>query len=638
MKFSIKIYLILLFSLFANEVFSQEEKILNFHVDIIINTDRTINVTENIKVYATSNEIVRGIVRTIPQTRTDKNGKTFRYNINLESVKHNGQTSKYNEDGSDDFTLKIGDKDVLIPSGIHDYEIKYSIKGQIGFFDTYDELYWNATGTEWAFPIDKASVTVTLPANTSAIQSACYTGEDGSTEINCISKIEANKTYFEASNLGRYEGLTVAVGFPKGIVLPPPPPTFLEIYGSIILFGCSFIALFLFALINWFKFGKDPRTPTIVPQFYPPESLSPAAMNMLVNENYDESSATYSIVNLATKGYIKIIDTSKKVLGVFNSTSYELQKLKDADNLLVPEEIAILQKLFKDSITINFTGKYNSKIEKAYNGHSQSLQDQYRALLKDDNNYLKLLPSFLIFIITLFVGIYFFAQDVLPVVFISIFVFVGTFFIAGFLKVILTLFKSKISYGGVYRFALSLVAVVVIVGALLLKNEFSLNTISTAIYMAISLLTLIYFQYLIKVPSVEKLRVKSLIEGFKMYISAAETNRLKFLNPPIMTPTHFEMILPYAMALGVDKIWGEKFAEMLSSSATLYESSWYVGTQPFNSHSMHNFSSSFSNSGSNSSSKPSESSSSSGGGSWSSGSSGGGSSGGGGGGGGGGGW
>lgn len=638
MKINFNSILIFLFLFLTHSIFGQEERILNFHVDLIINKDRTISVTENIKVYANGSQFERGIVRTIPQTRGDRTGKTFRYNIDLESVKHNGQTSNYSEDASDDFTLKIGDKDVFIPVGIHDYEIKYSIKGQIGFFDTYDELYWNATGTEWNFPIEKASVNIVLPNNTTAIQSACYTGFSGSTETNCSSKIIGNHTYFEANNLQNYEGLTVAVGFPKGIVLPPPPPTFLEIYGSLILFGCAFSVLLYLLVLNWVKFGRDPQKPTIVPQFYPPESLSPAAVNMIMNESYDESSVTYSIVNLATKGYIQITDTSEKMFGLFDKTSYELNRLKVSDQEIAPEEQSIINTIFNSKGKVSFKGDYNSKIAKAYSSHREKLEQQYGTLIKDQNNYIKLLPSFIIFIVSIFIGAFYFTQDVVPIASISIFAIVGTFLISGFIKVILSVFKSKVSYGSVFRFVLTTLGVITISGAVYLNTRYSLTAIATTIYIVVSLLALVYFQQLIKMPSVEKLRVKSLIEGFKMYLSAAETNRLTFLNPPEMTPIYFEMILPYAMALGVDKIWGEKFATMLNNSSIEYNSTWYVGTRPFDSHSMHNFAGSFTNTANESSTRPSQSSSSSGGGSWSSGSSGGGSSGGGGGGGGGGGW
>ncbi|MCC6308260.1 MAG: hypothetical protein IT248_07205 [Chitinophagaceae bacterium] len=98
-----------------------------------------------------------------------------------------------------------------------------------------------------------------------------------------------------------------------------------------------------------------------------------------------------------------------------------------------------------------------------------------------------------------------------------------------------------------------------------------------------------------------------------------------------MTPEIFEKFLPYAMVLGVEKIWGEKFSNRMKESAidssTQYHSFWYSGTNLSPSAFSGALGSSFSQSIAAASTAPS-----------SSGSSGGGSSGGGGGGGGGGGW
>ena len=55
----------------------------------------------------------------------------------------------------------------------------YRTTRQIGFFDDYDELYWNATGTGWTFPIDVAEARITLPEPVPFPQSAFYTGPQG---------------------------------------------------------------------------------------------------------------------------------------------------------------------------------------------------------------------------------------------------------------------------------------------------------------------------------------------------------------------------------------------------------------------------------------------------------------------------
>ncbi|MCC7501746.1 MAG: DUF2207 domain-containing protein, partial [Flavobacteriales bacterium] len=140
----------------------------------------------------------------------------------------------------------------------------------------------------------------------------------------------------------------------------------------------------------------------------------------------------------------------------------------------------------------------------------------------------------------------------------------------------------------------------------------------------------VIYLYLIKRPSEEKLALRSRLQGFKMYLSAAEEKQLQHFNPPTMTPEVFEKYLPYAIAFKVEQIWGERFQSMISRSLVdnSYHPTWYSGSiMNYGSFSSH-MNSSLSSSVQSSSTPPSSSG----------GSGGGGSSGGGGGGGGGGGW
>ena len=58
------------------------------------------------------------------------------------------------------------------------------------------------------------------------------------------------------------------------------------------------------------------------------------------------------------------------------------------------------------------------------------------------------------------------------------------------------------------------------------------------------------------------------IEGFKLYLSVAEKDRLNLLNPPEKTPALFEKYLPFALALDVENAWSEQFAEVLAKAGT----------------------------------------------------------------------
>ena len=142
------------------------------------------------------------------------------------------------------------------------------------------------------------------------------------------------------------------------------------------------------------------------------------------------------------------------------------------------------------------------------------------------------------------------------------------------------------------------------------------------------------FYHWLKAPTRAGRKVLDKIEGFKMFLSATEKDRLNLMNPPERTPELFEKYLPYALALDIEQAWTEKFADILSQAGEAgraYSPAWYSGSK-WSAFGASDFTSSlassFSDAISSSSTAPGSSS----------GSGGGGSSGGGGGGGGGGGW
>ncbi|MDR1137941.1 MAG: DUF2207 domain-containing protein, partial [Synergistaceae bacterium] len=53
--------------------------------------------------------------------------------------------------------IRIGNPNVILPVGEHTIGLVYRTAGWIAFRESFDELYWNVTGNEWPFPIDRAS-------------------------------------------------------------------------------------------------------------------------------------------------------------------------------------------------------------------------------------------------------------------------------------------------------------------------------------------------------------------------------------------------------------------------------------------------------------------------------------------------
>jgi uncharacterized membrane protein len=340
---------------------------------------------------------------------------------------------------------------------------------------------------------------------------------------------------------------------------------------------------------------------------------------------------------LAVKGYLQIKDTSTKILGIFSSKSFELIKLKNSDESLPLEEQTLMKKLFKSSNILVIDGSYDSEIKNAINNHQIDLDFKNREIINKGKNYNFLFLPIAFFLLFFGISIFLHAEDTITSLFYWGFGIFAGLVLSSIIYIFTKLFKAKFSFGDVFRVFILFVGIVFAGILSFYHHDFTLNQMVVGYFVAFAFISYTYYAYLIKRPSEEKLHKQSLIEGFKMYIKAAETEQLQFHNPPEMTPEHFEKILPYAMALGVEEIWGEKFKSALSKmmQSTDYQHTWYVGNTPFNYMMMHSFTNSFSNSIATSSIEPTTSGSS---GNWSSGSSGGGFSGGGGGGGGGGGW
>jgi uncharacterized membrane protein YgcG len=105
----------------------------------------------------------------------------------------------------------------------------------------------------------------------------------------------------------------------------------------------------------------------------------------------------------------------------------------------------------------------------------------------------------------------------------------------------------------------------------------------------------------------EGLATWAYVEGFKLFLSVTEKDRLAFTDAPAKTPKQFSAFLPYAVALGVEEEWAKQFEGIDVASAT----GWYDGhgrsfTAGYIAGSLHN---SFVPSVAASSTKPSSSSS-----------------------------
>lgn len=628
MKKYILLFLLLMISFLTyGQVIHNNERIINYHSDLQIDSTGRLLVTEHIKVYTTGEIIKRGLVRTIPMVRKDAKGNMKNVDVNVLEVLRDGKKEKtFITIRNEYITIYTGSEDYILPTGEYEYTIIYESYGHVGFFDKYDEIYWNVTGDEWNFIIQNASATVHLPQGASYINTACYTGQIGSTAKDCSCQAENDSTVkFVCKNELNYnEGFTIAVSFTRDIVKRPPPPTkaqlFREKYGDIICSSVGLLIIAVFYLLTWNRVGRDPKKKVIIPNFNPPNGWSPAVVRYIYKKKFEDKTITACILSMAVKGAINIgQDKNKYVLFRTDKTDKLSSDEKTAYRALFGVKKNLIEVNNSNYKTFeNVKNKLHSKMDTNWN-----IKEYFRKNTK----YIvwAALLNIIVLILCMVFGVNWSYEAIL---FMLPFTFMGMLMISLGLKNKNTIAKIFMMFIGI-SFTLSGICTGI--------ASYDSTNYASILFILLLFAGFFFYIYIIKAPTEKGSEAQADLEGFKMYLETAEENRLNIMMPPEHTPELFEQMLPYAVALDVENNWSEKFSKVLTQANYIPE--WYSGN--LSKFTYANFANSLSSSFTSSFSDASVNqnlSSSSGSSSWSSGSGGSGSSGGGGGGGGGGGW
>jgi len=290
------------------------ERITLFHSAIEVHQDGSMRVVETIAVEAENGEIKHGIYRDFPTLYRSPEGVNYRVGFAVLSVRRDGTDEPYVIQGlPNGKRIRIGRADTFVSEGPHTYEITYDVTGEIGFYKTYDELYWNVNGTGWGFDSDRVEAEVDLPSGARILDYTGYTGSEGSTAKDFTArKTGDNHIEFAATRpFEPRENLTIVVTWPKGIVAEPTQAQrteqFLAQNLPIFISGLGFILVLAYYMSAWLRVGRDPPQGTIIPLYHPPTNLSPAAVRFIRRMGYDRKAFTAALVDMAVKGYIKII-------------------------------------------------------------------------------------------------------------------------------------------------------------------------------------------------------------------------------------------------------------------------------------------------------------------------------------------
>jgi hypothetical protein len=162
---------------------AQSERILDYHSDVTLEDDGSLQVTETITVISAGQQIRHGIFRDFPTTYTDPYNNRYVVGFQMLSATCDSSQEQFRvEDRFNGRRIYLGNPKTMVGPGRHVYTITYTTNRQLGFYKDHDELFWNVTGNGCDFPIDAASATVHLPLNIPADKVTLFgfTGPKGS--------------------------------------------------------------------------------------------------------------------------------------------------------------------------------------------------------------------------------------------------------------------------------------------------------------------------------------------------------------------------------------------------------------------------------------------------------------------------
>jgi len=575
-----------------------EERITSFSSVVNVNADGSVDVTESIHVTAEHQNIRHGIYRDLPTVRGRSTLGLYKIRYDIRGVMRDGRPEPWHTtDITDGMRIYIGSPDTTVERGAHKYVLNYRTYRQVGFFKDHDELYWNVTGNFWNFPIDKTTATVRPPPGVSATGAVAYTGvvgaagQDATVEGIGTDEITVSSTRALAPG----EGLTVAAAWPKGFLVQPSAAQRLRdaLWDNAAFAVCvlGLVIVSAYYGVTWWHYGRDPARGTIIAEYDPPRDLSPAACRYILNMSWDHQCFASAVVSMAARGYLTMEETSDKVILLKKTGKTEAQAR------LSKGECAIADKIFgKTWTSAPLRPENNKEIVAAVKALRTALAAEHDDVTFVENrgmlavgiglSILSCLAAVVLdpgrtdHVITgavtggIALLIYLFFRHTL------MFVRRASVFVRSLILIVITMMIAG------FPGTINLVAL--LPDLLDSAQRYTVSLIHAPVMMATAVLVIInlIFLEIMKAPTHRGRKIMDHIEGFRLYLTVAEQDRLNFHNPPELTPKRFEAFLPYAMALDVENDWGEQFARRMARvghesnaawDSNTYSPPWYSG-------------------------------------------------------------
>ncbi len=549
-----------------------EERIHNYDVSAVLEKDGSLLVTENITVNVEHEQIKHGITRTYPVRQGIDENYVLKTTFDVQQVTVDGKpedyllTRGYFMDG-----MAIGKEKELVSKGKHTYTIVYRTQGHVRFLEDHDEIYLNAIGLDNQFPVDKASFKLSLPDGEQPLMTKAFTGKSG--EQGQDYKMTAPMTFNTTKELPEKSGMTVVVGWRKGLVTPPEKTfsDWLNEHRTLALLGLM-AAVCIYLAGAWYFVYRKPKKP-VSPIFTPPENLTPGMVAWMKEKALTPVMLQADLMWLAVNGFAKMDLSEKECVKFFEEPAENAE-----DNWITTACKAICKHFYAVDhvVLLGRDGRHPSR----------SLTTAWAALRKWYKTATRPLTerSFLPGIIGLAGGVYAFYK-LLDVIYhpgytnnmssIDTLMLPGTYLaLAVYLTYSAIKGRQGTAYHGIWAriivplFKWGLIVFLFLSGAFLLDFDWLI----ISVFFGVGLVPALFMVKFATPLTEEGRQIADQIEGLRMYILMAEKERLALLNAPDDTVEKYEELLPYAIAMGCADAWQKRFDPMLETID--YRPSW----------------------------------------------------------------
>ena len=595
------------------------EVIKNFSSTVTVRKDGSMHVKEMITFSAEGDQIRRGLYRDFPLGYSGPASYSGQVPFNIVSVKLDGKPfHSVSTERHGNMLRILMRNDELLSHAQHTFALEYETSLHLRFYEGYGELNWNVTGL-WSFEILAFSCRIILPEGVPAQQTAAWMGMAGSraSEGITISKPAPNQALFVSNEYAAAllpgEEFTVAVSFPPGTIADPTAPLVTEQkaseaaseemraqdeartaalaqeakdkgFLSELMFYYPYLPsqaglvslVFFYFFLTWRRVGKDPAKDSVIARFYPPEAqymgkgagklsgyMSPMAVEYLRRNLHSSGRGLAAIfISLAGK---RLCTISKADEGDYVVQAKPLPPggVKDFS----PEEEIVYNRLIQATTNEALILSPKQEILRSiFTSAASNLRSNYGRAWSQ-NSLAVMLGWFVVLPLALTISFasrdassFFTEYPDLPS---WLILFIACLLFCALAVLPQTMLRLT---GNWFAFAVSAIFPLSLVAAAYSEDFFD---DPDWILPAIMLIVAYVFSLIMKAPSSPCRQALDKIEGLALYMRAAEKDRLEMFNKedncPQDTPEVFKRLLPYALVLGLEKTWCNRFASQIAA-------------------------------------------------------------------------